>query len=123
MHKSKLLIDRRAAMKVVGGAAVTGLAVRSFPMPAIAQGAPLRVGFMLPYTGTYASLAKNIDNAFRQYVAEKGDKITVPGYLTFEKSSRAARTGRNPQTGAEIQIKASNSVKIKAGSKLKAAAN
>lgn len=56
-------------------------------------------------------------------VAKKGDKITVPGYLSFEKSSRAARTGRNPQTGAEIKIAASNSVKIKAGSKLKAAAN
>jgi len=56
-------------------------------------------------------------------VAKKGDKITVPGYFTFEKSSRAARTGRNPQTGEAIQIKASNSVKVKAGSKLKAAAN
>ena len=49
--------------------------MRAFPTPAIAQGAPLRVGFMLPYTGTYAALAKNIDNAFRQYVAEKGDKL------------------------------------------------
>jgi branched-chain amino acid transport system substrate-binding protein len=75
MRKTDLLIDRRSALKIAGGAAVTGLAVRSFPSPAIAQAAPLRIGFMLPYTGTYASLAKNIDSAFRQYVAEKGDKL------------------------------------------------
>src|SRR5262245_4271598 len=75
MPKSTLLIDRRSALKVVGGAAVTGLAAKSFPMPAIAQGAPIKVGFMLPYTGTYASLGKTIDQAFRMYVAEKGDKL------------------------------------------------
>src|SRR4051794_23094327 len=75
MSKSRLIIDRRSALKLVGGAVVTGAAVRSFPMPAIAQGAPLRVGFMLPYSGTYAALGKNIDQAFRMYVAEKGDKL------------------------------------------------
>jgi branched-chain amino acid transport system substrate-binding protein len=69
------LLDRRTALKVVGGAGAAGLALRAFPTPAIAQGAPVKVGFMLPYTGTYASLAKNIDNAFRQYVSEKGDKL------------------------------------------------
>jgi branched-chain amino acid transport system substrate-binding protein len=74
-RKTDFLINRRSALKVVGGAVATGLAVRAFPTPAIAQGAPLRVGFMLPYTGTYAALAKNIDNAFRQFVAEKGDKL------------------------------------------------
>jgi branched-chain amino acid transport system substrate-binding protein len=73
--KKSLLIDRRSALKLVGGAAATGLAVRSFPMPAIAEGAPLKVGFMLPYTGTYAPLAKAIDNAFRMYVDEKGGKL------------------------------------------------
>ncbi len=75
MRKPKLELNRRQTLKLVGGAAVTGLAVRGFPMPAIAQGAPLRVGFMLPYTGTYAALGKNIDNAFRMFVAEKGDKL------------------------------------------------
>lgn len=73
-HKSGLLVDRRAALKLVGGAAAAGALVR-FPTPAIAQVAPLKVGFMLPYTGTYAALAKNIDGAFRQYVSEKGDKL------------------------------------------------
>ncbi len=75
MRKTDLLITRRSALKAVGGAAATGLLVRAFPTPAIAQAAPLRIGFMLPYTGTYASLAKNIDGAFRQYVEEKGGKL------------------------------------------------
>jgi branched-chain amino acid transport system substrate-binding protein len=75
MKKPDMLLDRRKVLKVVGGAAVTGVAVRSFPMPAIAQGAPIKIGFMLPYSGTYAALGKNIDNAFRQLVAEKGDKL------------------------------------------------
>ncbi|WP_022892464.1 HU family DNA-binding protein [Agromyces subbeticus] len=49
-------------------------------------------------------------------------KVSIPGWLAVERTSRAARTGRNPQTGAEIQIPAGHSVKISAGSKLKAAA-
>lgn len=51
----------------------------------------------------------------------KGEKVTIPGWLSVERTSRAARTGRNPQTGETIQIKAGHSVKISAGSKLKAA--
>jgi DNA-binding protein HU-beta len=49
-------------------------------------------------------------------------KVTIPGWLAVERTSRAARTGRNPQTGEAIQIAAGHSVKISAGSKLKAAA-
>ncbi|HEY5320017.1 MAG TPA: HU family DNA-binding protein [Galbitalea sp.] len=51
-----------------------------------------------------------------------GVKVTIPGWLSVERTHRAARAGRNPQTGATIQIAASNGVKISAGSKLKAAA-
>ena len=50
-----------------------------------------------------------------------GDKITIPGWLSIERTDRAARTGRNPQTGETIQIAAGHSVKLTAGSKLKAA--
>jgi DNA-binding protein HU-beta len=50
-----------------------------------------------------------------------GTKVTIPGWIAFEKTHRAARTGRNPQTGEPIQIAESSSVKISAGSKLKAA--
>jgi DNA-binding protein HU-beta len=48
-----------------------------------------------------------------------GDKITFPGFGTFEVASRAARTGRNPQTGAELKIAASKSGKFSAGKNLK----
>lgn len=51
-----------------------------------------------------------------------GTKVSIPGWLAVERTSRAARTGRNPQTGATIQIPAGHSVKVSAGSKLKAAA-
>ena len=47
------------------------------------------------------------------------DKITFPGFGTFGVSERAARKGRNPQTGAEIQIAASKSGKFTAGEDLK----
>ncbi|MRR57246.1 MAG: HU family DNA-binding protein [Deltaproteobacteria bacterium] len=48
-----------------------------------------------------------------------GDKITFPGFGTFQVATRAARTGRNPQTGAEIKIAASKSGKFTAGKSLK----
>ena len=50
----------------------------------------------------------------------QGVKVTVPGWITVEQTARAARTGRNPQTGEPIDIAASKGVKISAGSKLKA---
>ena len=50
-----------------------------------------------------------------------GAKISIPGWIAFEKTHRAARTGRNPQTGEALEIAASDSVKVSAGSKLKAA--
>lgn len=52
----------------------------------------------------------------------KGEKITIPGWLAVERTDRAARQGRNPQTGETIQIAAGHSVKLTAGSKLKSAA-
>ena len=62
---------------VLGGAAgIAGASVASqFPMPALAQGAPYKVGFMLPYTGTFAKLGKFIDEGFRLYVEQKGGKL------------------------------------------------
>ena len=44
-----------------------------------------------------------------------GDKLTISGFGTFSVSSRAARTGRNPQTGEPIQIAAGKSPHFKAG--------
>lgn len=50
---------------------------------------------------------------------KKGDKVTLIGFGTFEVRKRAARTGRNPRTGAELKIKATKVPAFKAGKKLK----
>ncbi len=52
-----------------------------------------------------------------------GDQVTLIGFGTFSVKDRAARTGRNPQTGAEIQIKAAKVPSFKAGKALKDAVN
>jgi len=57
------------------------------------------------------------------HALKKGDKVTLIGFGTFSVSRRAARTGRNPQTGKEIKIKAKNVAKFKAGSALSGAVN
>jgi DNA-binding protein HU-beta len=54
---------------------------------------------------------------------KKGDVISLIGFGSFSVSKRAARIGRNPQTGAELKIAASKSPKFTAGAKLKAAVN
>lgn len=53
----------------------------------------------------------------------QGDSVSLVGFGTFSVKHRAARTGRNPQTGAEIQIAASNVPSFKAGKALKDAVN
>ncbi len=50
---------------------------------------------------------------------KKGEKVQLVGFGTFEVSERAAREGRNPQTGATMKIKASKAPKFKAGKALK----
>ena len=54
---------------------------------------------------------------------KKGGKVALVGWGTWTVSKRAARTGRNPQTGAAIQIKAKNVVKFKAGAGFSGAVN
>lgn len=52
---------------------------------------------------------------------QNGDQIVLPGFGSFSTGNRSARAGRNPQTGATIQIKASRVAKFKAGKTLKEA--
>jgi len=52
-----------------------------------------------------------------------GDRISLIGFGSFSVSERSARTGRNPQTGKEIEIAAKKVVKFKAGSELGDAVN
>lgn len=56
-------------------------------------------------------------------VLKHGDKLQLVGFGTFEVSERAARTGRNPQTGEDIKIPAAKIPKFKAGAALKNAVN
>jgi DNA-binding protein HU-beta len=53
----------------------------------------------------------------------KGEKVVITGFLTFDRVQRAARSGRNPQTGETIAIKASKSPKVSAGSAFKKVVN
>ena len=54
---------------------------------------------------------------------KKGDRISLVGFGSFSVSERAARTGRNPQTGATINIAAKKVVKFKAGADLSGSVN
>ncbi len=54
---------------------------------------------------------------------KKGDRISLVGFGSFSVSERAARTGRNPQTGKEIKIAKKNVVRFKAGAELSGKVN
>jgi len=54
-----------------------------------------------------------------EIAVKKGDKVTLVGFGTFERRERAARTGRNPQTGKEIKIAAKKVPAFSAGKKFK----
>ena len=64
------------------------------------------------------SLTSNVTGALK-----KGEKVALVGWGTWSVSKRAARTGRNPQTGKTIQIAAKNVVKFKAGAGLSGSVN
>ena len=80
---------------------------------------------MIAHIADNAEIAKTQANAaldaFIEAVTKalkKGDKVTLVGFGTFSVSKRAARMGRNPQTGAAIKIKAKKVAKFKAGKEL-----
>ena len=58
-----------------------------------------------------------------QQTLKKGNMVTLVGFGTFYVGKRAARNGRNPQTGATIKIKAAKVPKFRAGKSLKDALN
>jgi DNA-binding protein HU-beta len=65
---------------------------------------------------------KGFEEVVQQVVGSSDDKISLPGFISFERVQRAARTGRNPQTGETMQVPASKAVKVSAGAALKRAA-
>jgi branched-chain amino acid transport system substrate-binding protein len=70
----KMKLTRRTLLTSAAGAATFAAAPRLFT-PALAQGAPLKVGMMLPYSGTFAKLGTFIDSGFKLYVEQKGGKL------------------------------------------------
>jgi DNA-binding protein HU-beta len=72
-----------------------------------------------------ADAERTVGAFFDQVLAstKKGDKVAWPGFGSFSTGKRAARVGRNPQTGAAVKIKASTTMKFTASSTLKAALN
>ena len=73
-------------------------------------------------TGQTATSVGETLSAFEAIVTEAvaaGDKVQLPGFLTFDRAERAARTGRNPATGKEISIPASTVPRVKAGKSFK----
>lgn len=73
-------------------------------------------------TGFTKADSEKAVNAFLETVTEtlkSGDKIVFTGFGSFEVTERAAKEGRNPQTGETIQIKASKAPKFKPGKSLK----
>ncbi len=64
------------------------------------------------------AVVESVTNALKN-----GDQVTLIGFGTFSVKDRAARTGRNPQTGAEIQIAAAKIPSFKAGKGLKDSVN
>jgi DNA-binding protein HU-beta len=69
-------------------------------------------------TKTQANAAIDSFTTAVQKTLKAGGKLTLVGFGTFSVSKRAARTGRNPQTGATIKIKAKKVAKFKAGKDL-----
>ena len=74
---------------------------------------------------TKADATRAIDATFAAITKalKKGNKVPVSGFGTFAVSKRAAREGRNPQTGAPVHIAARKAVTFKAGTALKDAVN
>ncbi|MDD5426039.1 MAG: HU family DNA-binding protein [candidate division Zixibacteria bacterium] len=82
------------------------------------------IAFMAEKSGITKKQAMTAFEAFVDGVStnlRKGDKISFSGFGTFSISKRKARTGRNPQTGATIQIPATKVPVFRAGKRLKEA--
>ena len=80
------------------------------------------IGAIADASGESKAAVASMLHAFEATVTDAvagGDKAPLPGFLPFDRGHRAARTGKNPQTGEPLQIKAANVAKVKVGSKFK----
>lgn len=96
MNEGIRIAARRSICAAVVAAAVALFGLAVAPAPAVAQG-KIKVGLMLPYTGTYAALGKAITNGFKLAVAESGDKLggREIEYYTVDDESNPAKAPEN----------------------------
>jgi branched-chain amino acid transport system substrate-binding protein len=100
---ARLIATRRGLIK--GGAALA--AASTLPTRfAVAQGAPLKVGLMLPYSGTFAQLGENITHAIEMLIAEKGGKLGGRA-VQFVKVDDESKPEKGPEN-AERLVKRDN---------------
>jgi branched-chain amino acid transport system substrate-binding protein len=87
--------QRRRVVKALGAAGVLG--ALGAPSLALAQATKIKVGFMLPYTGTYAALGRAIENGFKLYVKEQGGKLSGREieYTTVDDESEPPKAADN----------------------------
>ena len=87
--------QRRRVIKALGAAGALG--ALGAPAAAFAQAGKVKVGFMLPYTGTYAALGRAIENGFKLYVKEQGGKLggREIEYFTVDDESEPAKAPDN----------------------------
>jgi len=87
--------QRRRVIKALGAAGALG--ALGAPAAAFAQASKLKVGFMLPYTGTYAALGRAIENGFKLFVKEQGGKLggREIEYFTVDDESEPAKAPDN----------------------------
>ena len=92
--ETRATASRRTILK--GAAATAGAALLPAPF-AIGQAAKIKLGLMLPYTGTYAALGKNIDEALRLAIGEQGGKLggRPVEYVVLDDESEPARGAEN----------------------------
>ena len=98
MMKESGPVTRRTILK--GLAASAGIAAASVFVPAcfaVGQTAKIKFGLMLPYTGTYASLGKNIDDALRLAISQRGGKVggREVEYVVLDDESEPAKGAEN----------------------------
>jgi DNA-binding protein HU-beta len=126
------LVDTfKAVVRPTGGIRPSGTLIRSDGIPSLEDEMADKsitktelVASIASATGQSQAAVSGVLDALFATVSDavaKGSKVSIPGWISFEQVATAARTGRNPQTGAEIKIPAGKRVKVTAGSKLKAA--
>ena len=71
----------------------------------------------------FTEVVKKDTEVVKKELKKKDGKVQLVGFGTFDVAKRAAREGRNPQTGAKMKIKASKAPRFKAGKALKDAVN